>query len=101
MSKDHPKQGDRYVVVTEFTAAVLTHWFAPRTGGDRRPLPAGLEFIVAADPPPNATAISCRPDPAARWETLLVNEQERTDALYGGYPLVIPFADLAANCSRA
>jgi len=95
-----PRQGDRYVVSTEFDAIVQTHWFAPFTGGDYRSLPVGLEFIVEVDPPATASAVLARPEPPKRWETLLVEEHERSAEKYAGYSLVIPLRDLATHCVR-
>jgi hypothetical protein len=95
MSSDRARKGDRYLVTAEFEAVVLTQWFAPFTGGDRRLLPVGLEFMVSADPPKVATAVSAELDPAGKWE-----EKDRTNEKYGGCSLVIPFDDLAIYCSR-
>jgi len=100
MNKNPPRKGDRYVVLKEFEAIVQTQWFAPFSGGDYRLLPAGLEFVVTADPPPVATAVGCKPEPFERWEAVLVEESDRTDELYGGYSVVIPFKYLATHCAR-
>ena len=100
MSTGHPRAGYRYVVTTAFEAIVLTQWFGPFTGGSEKLIPAGLEFVVAADPPATATAITAKPDPSDRWEALLVDGQERTAEKYDGYSLVIPFERLETNCSR-
>ena len=97
---EQPSRGDRYVVNSEFEAIVLTQWFSPFTGGSERQLPAGIEFIVVADPPETATAISARPVLPERWEVLLVDEQERTAEKYAGYSLVISLDFLKAYCSR-
>jgi hypothetical protein len=100
MNDKHPKKGDRYVVTTAFQAIVLTHWFAPFTGGSEKLLPAGLEFIVEADPPPTATAVVAKPDPYQRWETILVDDQDRLAEKYGGGSLIIQLARLVTHCSR-
>jgi len=63
MSEHHPTRGDRSVVTAEFQAIVLTHWFAPFTGGGWRRIPVGLEFVVTADPPAKATAVNGQPHP--------------------------------------
>jgi hypothetical protein len=100
LSGEQPRQGHRYVVNSEFEAIVLTQWLAPFTGGSKRLLPAGMEFIVLHDPPEMATAISARPVPPEHWEALLVNEKERTAEKYDGYAIVISFDCLEAHCSR-
>jgi hypothetical protein len=100
MSTGHPREGYRYVVTTAFEAIVLTQWLGPFTGGSQKLIPAGLEFVVAADPLATATAVTAKPDPSDLWETLLVDEQDRTADKYGGYSLVIPFERLETNCSR-
>lgn len=94
------RRGDRYVVTTEFSAMVQTHWFAPVTGGDYRTIPVGFEFIVEADPPATASAVLVRPEVPKQWEKLLVDESERTAEKYAGYSLVILLSDLAARCAR-
>lgn len=95
-----PRKDHRYVVEWEFEATVLTHWFAPLTSGSKRRLPAGMEFIVTADPPETVTAISACPVLAKHWEAVFVDEQERTADKYGGYSIVIPLDDLEVHCSR-
>jgi len=100
MSEHHPRRGDRYVVTAEFQAIMLTHWFAPFTGGGSRPIPVGLEFIVTVDPPAKATAVNGQPHPSDVWEKMLVDERERTAEKYGGYSVSIPLTDLATHCPR-
>ncbi len=95
-----PQEGARYVVLSEFEAGVLTHWLAPYTGGSRRSLPAGLEFVILMEPPPQATAVGAKPDPYERWETVLVEEGDRSAEKYGGCSLSISLADLKAHCAR-
>jgi hypothetical protein len=94
------KQGDKFKVVSPFSAGVLTTWAAPFTGGDRKTLPVGLEFVVAANPPATATAISADVEAPKKWEELLVDREERTAERYTGYYLVIPFNDVATYCER-
>ncbi|MGH6940285.1 hypothetical protein [Hypericibacter sp.] len=100
MSESPPQQGDRYVVLAEFEAGVLTHWLAPYTGGSHWRLPAGLEFVLLMEPPPQAIAVGAKPDPYERWETVLVEEGDRSAEKYGGYSLSISLADLKAHCAR-
>jgi hypothetical protein len=73
---------------------------APFTDGSEKLLPAGLEFVVAADPAPTASAVTAKPEPSDQWEPLLVDKQERTAEKYGGYSLVIPLERLETHCSR-
>lgn len=96
-----PKLGERYIVEQPFEAGVLTHWRAPFTGGSNRTLPRGLEFIVAYDPPEEATAVSGDPTRPHEWESILVEEADRSADKYAGYSLVIQFEHLRANCSRS
>jgi hypothetical protein len=94
------KKGDRYEVIRAFEAAVLTMWIAPYTGGDNKLLPAGLRFVVSSDPPPAATAICADVEGAAKWEKLLVAEEEWSARKYTGYYLVVPFDRVEADCAR-
>ena len=93
-----PQAGDRYVVATDFRSAVLISWRAPFTSGSERTIPAGLEFVVDYDPPPQATAVGATPTEYKRWGPVLVDEKDRSADKYGGYYLVIPFVDLSAHC---
>jgi hypothetical protein len=93
-----PKDGSRYVVTTEFEAIVMTQWFAPFTGGYRRLLPVGLDFVVWGDPPSTATAVGARPVPYDRWQAVLVDAADINDELYGGYTLSITFDQLNEHC---
>ncbi|QEX15585.1 hypothetical protein FRZ44_08720 [Hypericibacter terrae] len=95
-----PQKGDRYVVLSEFEAGVLTHWLAPYTGGSSRSLPVGLEFVILMEPPSQATAVGAKPDPYERWETVLLEEGDRGAEKYGGYSLSISLSDLKAHCAR-
>jgi hypothetical protein len=95
-----PKKGERYAVTTAFDAIVTTHWGAPFTGGERRVLPDGLEFVIADEPIPGATAVYAIPEPREVWEARLVAERDRTADAYAGYSLSLMFADIEAFCAR-
>jgi hypothetical protein len=94
------RKGDVYEVMRPFEALVLTTWFAPFTGGDKRTLPVGLRFCLSIDPPSGATAVSADVEHAKRWEQKLVSIEERTADKYSGYYLVIPFDQVGNNCTK-
>ena len=96
-----PKKGDRFVVKTSFKTIVMTHWFAPFTGGVDGVLPEGLVFVIDHDPVPGATAVGAKPDDPARWEAEFIDAATRADKKYGGYSLSITFTALATFCERA
>jgi len=79
---------------------VLTHWFTPNTGGEVKPLPAGLEFTIMTEPPNKATAVVANPNPPGRWNGFFVNKDDSGDPRYGGYSLVISLDNLKMHCSR-
>jgi hypothetical protein len=95
-----PKKGERYAVRRPFKAIVMTHWFAPFTGGDERDLPEGLEFVIDNDPVPGATGVGAMPDPKAFWEEKLVAQEDRTAEKYGGFSLSLSFDQIERNCER-
>ncbi len=95
-----PRRGERYIVEEPIDATILTHWRAPFTGGSEKTLPRGLEFVVAYDPPEQATAVSCDPADPRAWESLLVDEPDILADKYAGYSLTIRFEDLRTRCSR-
>lgn len=98
--KRRPDVGERYRVNIAFEANVLTHWHVPFTGGHKRLLPVGLEFVIDVPPPPSAMGAGAKPDPYDSWERQLVDDTDRTADKYGGYSLVVPFELLESNCSR-
>ena len=93
-----PKKGERYVVRREFPASILTTWFAPFTGGGKKTIPIGLEFVIENEPNAGAVAATALPDPYESWERELVDPSEREAEKYSGYYLVIRFDALYANC---
>jgi hypothetical protein len=97
---NRPKPGDRYLVVEEMPVGVLTHWAAPFTGGSKAVLPAGLEFVIDFDPPPEATAVGAIPSDYDRWEPLLVGAEDRNHKKYSGYSLSVDIKHLSTYCKR-
>ena len=95
-----PRDGDRFVVRSPFTATVMTHWLAPFTGGAEKLIPAGLAFTIDYDPPPVATAIGVKPDEPEQWLNQLVDEADRNDPKFGGYSISILFTQLNAHCEQ-
>ena len=100
LANKRPQKGDKFKVTEAFEGHVLTMWKAPFTGGDKREIPAGLEFVVAFDPPDTATAANVDAVPYAVWETVLVSEEDRAKPKYNGYYLIIPFDQIEAHCIR-
>jgi hypothetical protein len=93
-----PREGERYEVVTPFTATVMTHWLTAYTGGTRKTLPVGLQFMIDIDPPVAATAVGGRAD--SKWEVFLVDEADRRHEKYGGFSVSVMLDDIAAHCCR-
>lgn len=93
-----PRTGERFIVRKPFETVVTTQWFAPFTGGSRKVVPAGISFVVDYEPPPQATAVSVKPDEPDRWLDTLVDETDRCDPKFGGYHISIPFDVLASHC---
>jgi hypothetical protein len=98
VSEKWPKDGNRYIVTSEFETIVMVQFFAPFSDGERRVLPAELEFSIWGNPQLSARAVSARPLEPQRWERQLVSNENRQDELYGGYGLTIMLADLKAHC---
>jgi hypothetical protein len=93
-----PARGARFRAVASIEVAALTSWEAPFTGGEKRTLPAGEEFVVLHAPPEGATAVSCRP---VRYEDLhphFVRFVDRSSAGYAGYYLVVQLEQLKTAC---
>src|SRR5262245_35518140 len=75
-----PRKGERYRALSDVAVTVLILLKAPATGGHRAVLPTGSEVIVEENPPPFASAVSCRPVEYALLEDKLVPESDRADA---------------------
>jgi hypothetical protein len=95
-----PKSGCRYRVTTGFETSILTHWRAPFTGSGKAFLPVGLELVVKVDAPETASAVLADTVTPEQWETVLVDEQDRTAEKYNGYTLVVSFECLKRHCAR-
>lgn len=96
--ESRPRRGERYVVTDALETIALTHWKAPFTGGERVQAVPGLEFVVDRDPPDEAIAVVAAPVDYARWERLLVSDEDRTHPQYDGYSLSIRIDKLASHC---
>ncbi len=78
----------------------LTDWRAPFTGGYKRILPAGEEFIIANDPPDQASAVYADPVNYNKRHKLFVPWTDRIRfLLYNGYYLCIDMELIHAHCS--
>ena len=73
----------------------LTHWRAPFTGGGESTLPKGTQVRVKIpDWIREPIGVYADPIDVPRIERLLVSEDDRTNAKYGGFSLSISTADL-------
>ena len=78
----------------------LTHWNTPFTGSGQGILPEGAVLVVAVDPPPGATALSCDPEDPARLEAEFVTAVDRNHPKYAGFSLVVPLDTLDRDFER-
>jgi hypothetical protein len=77
----------------------MTSWAAPFTGGYERTLPAGEEFVICNDPPPDASAVYCEPVNYEKLHRAFVPWTDRWRFwVYAGYYLCIGLERIAQDC---
>jgi hypothetical protein len=94
------RKGQRYRSIVPLQVIAMTSWAAPFTGGEKRVLPAGEEFVISNDPPEGATAVYCDP---VRYEELhaqFVPTRDRQSKRYTGYYLCIDLNVIAGQCEQ-
>jgi hypothetical protein len=92
-------RGQKYRATVDLPVTCMTSWRAPFTGGYKRVLPAGEEFVIANDPPAKATAVYADPVNYRKLHSKFVPWKDRVRILlYAGYYLCIPLAVIAADC---
>jgi hypothetical protein len=90
-----PLDGDVYEALEDAPIKFLTHWSAPFTGGGEGTLPKGTRVRVKVyDWIREPISVSADPVDAPQIERLLVSEDDRKNAKYGGFNLSIPTSDL-------
>lgn len=90
-----PRDGEVFEALGDTRVHYLTHWRAPFTGGGEGVLPKGTQIRVkVADWIREPISVYADPLDGPRIEQLLVSEQDRGSAKYGGFSLSIPTADL-------
>src|SRR5580704_10467501 len=90
-----PLDGDVYEALEDTPIKFLTHWRAPFTGGGEGTLPKGTRVRVKVyDWIRAPISVSADPVDAPQIEGLLVSEDDRKNAKYGGFSLSIPTSDL-------
>jgi hypothetical protein len=90
-----PLDGEVYETLEDTRIKFLTHWRAPFTGGGEGTLPKGTEVRVKIpDWIREPIGVYADPIDVPRIERLLVSEDDRTNAKYGGFSLSISTADL-------
>lgn len=94
------KKGQRYIADEDLAVTCLTAWSAPYTGGYRRILPAGEEFVIANDPPPQATAVYADPVNYGKLHKQFVSWTDRIRfLLYNGYDLGVKIELVEKSCT--
>lgn len=94
------KQGQTYRANTNIEITCMTSWRAPYTGGHKRSLPAGEEFIITNDPPEQATAVYADPLNYDKLHKQFVPWTDRIRfLLYTGYYLCIELETIRTGCS--
>ena len=94
------KTGQKYIAKEDIEMTCMTTWAAPFTGGYKRVLPAGEEFIIANDPPIQATAVYANPVNYRKLHKKFVQWTDRIRILfYTGYYLSIEIKKIKESCS--
>ena len=92
---DRPvRRGERFAVVSDTEARVLTHWRGPATGGGRARLARGTVLVADQDQSPDAPGFSLVPEDYERLETALVGSGDRHAEGYSGYSLSFVLDDI-------
>jgi hypothetical protein len=90
-----PVDGEVYETLEDMPIKFLTHWRAPFTGDGEGTLPKGTRVRVEVlnwirEP----IGVYAKPVDVPRIERLLVSDDDRANAKYGGFSLSISTADL-------
>jgi hypothetical protein len=90
-----PLDGEVYEAIDDTPVNFLTHWHGPFTGGGSGILPKGRRVRVKVfDWIREPISVYADPVDGPEIERLLVPEDDRKKAKYGGFSLSIPTADL-------
>jgi hypothetical protein len=90
-----PVDGEVYETLEDTPIKFLTHWRAPFTDGGEGTLPKGTQVRVKIpDWIREPIGVSADPLDVPRIERLLVSEDDRKNAKYGGFSLSISTAEL-------
>jgi hypothetical protein len=88
------KRGDRFLVVRDCPAGVVTRWKAPFTDALRAVIPAGSRWIAGTDQIEGAEAFVCDPQDQAAMQPRLVPAKDRDDPRYDGFYVVFRVEDI-------
>jgi len=92
---DRPvKKGERFLVVADTEARVLTRWRAPATGAGTAMVPAQTILVADEDQSADAPGFSVVPENREQLESVLVSPAERKAQNYDGYWLSFVLDDI-------
>lgn len=90
--------GQIYQSTRPLAVTCMTSWAAPCTGGHHAEFPAGEQFKIGYEPPPQATSACADPLNYRKIQKLMVSWKDRWHPLYAGYYLSIPFTEIDSGC---
>jgi hypothetical protein len=95
------KKGERFIVLTDFTTTVLTHWRAPMTDGLSCTLPKGAVLVVASDSPAWRAAFICVPEDREAFVLRHIPVDVHQDAKFAGISIVIKKKEIGTTIAPA
>ncbi|MGC9527283.1 MAG: hypothetical protein ACP5D7_17255 [Limnospira sp.] len=92
-------KGQTYRPKIDLPVICMTSWAAPFTGGYDHILPRGETFIIANDPPPDATAVYADVVNYHQLHSYFVSRGDRWRFwVYRGYYLCIDIEQIQTDC---